>query len=138
MIIPVPDTSRPFCVSIGQVIKKPIREVLIKNRYIDRTFIMPNQKRRQKNIKRKLNIISYMVENKNVLLVDDSIVRGNTAKYIVSMIRKAGAKNIYLASCAPEIKYSNIFGIDIPTQENLIAATRNNEQIATYLGVKTV
>lgn len=135
MIIPVPDTSRPFCVSIGQVIKKPIREVLIKNRYIDRTFIMPNQKRRQKNIKRKLNIISYMVENKNVLLVDDSIVRGNTAKYIVSMIRKAGAKNIYLASCAPEIKYSNIFGIDIPTQENLIAATRNNEQIATYLGV---
>ena len=76
-----------------------------------------------------------MVKNKNVLLVDDSIVRGNTSKYIVSMIRKAGAKNIYLASCAPEIKYSNIYGIDIPTQENLIASKRNNEQIATYLGV---
>ena len=135
MIIPVPDTSRPFCVSIGQVIKKPIREVLIKNRYIDRTFIMPNQKRRQKNIKRKLNIISSMVKNKNVLLVDDSIVRGNTSKYIVSMIRKAGAKKIYFSSCAPEIKYSNIYGIDIPTQENLIASTRTTKEIEKYLCV---
>ena len=135
MIIPVPDTSRPFCVSIAQIIKKPIREVLIKNRYIDRTFIMPNQHRRQKNIKRKLNIISYMVKDKNVLLVDDSIVRGNTSKYIVSMIRKAGAKSIYFASCAPEIKYSNYYGIDIPTQENLIATNRTTLEIADYLKV---
>ena len=134
-IIPVPDTSVTFANGIQEVIKRPLREGFIKNRYIDRTFIMKNKNIIQQNIKRKLSGIQNSFQDKNVLIVDDSIVRGNTSKHLIQMIKKYGCKKIYFASCAPIIKNTNQYGIYIPTQEELISYQRTEEEIRQELQV---
>ena len=108
-IVPVPDTSRIFALGVHNVLKKPYHEALVKNRYIDRTFILGNQNEINKNIKRKLNTVDYLIKNKCVMVVDDSIVRGNTSKYVVSLLKKAGAKKVYIASASPPVCYPNNF-----------------------------
>lgn len=133
LIIPVPDTSRPSAIVMAQHLGIEYCEGLIKNRYISRTFIMPNDITRNMVLKRKHNAIGTIIKNKNVLLVDDSIVRGNTARHIIDLTRNAGAKKIYFASCAPPIKYQNVYGIDIPTRTELIAHNRNLDQIKDYI-----
>ncbi len=140
VIIPVPDTSRPAALKIATLLNKPYREGLIKNRYITRTFIMPNQKIRRQVIKRKFNVIHSEIRGKNILLIDDSIVRGNTAKCLIEIVRQAGAHKVYFASCAPPILYQNVYGIDIPTRKELIAISSNNdsEQIAKNIGADKV
>ena len=135
-IIPVPDTSVTFANGIQEVIKRPLREGFIKNRYIDRTFIMKNKNIIQQNIKRKLSAIKNSFENKNVLIVDDSIVRGNTSKHLIKMIKNYGCKKIYFASCSPIIKNTNKYGIYIPTKEELISYQKKDEdEIRKELGV---
>ncbi len=135
VVMPVPDASRPAAIQIAHDLGIPYREGILKNRFTNRTFILPNNKIRNKFLKRKFNIIRSIVENKNILIVDDSIVRGNTAKHIVSMVRNSGAKNIYFASCSPPLMYQNVYGIDIPTQTELVAYHRNIDEIGKYLGV---
>ena len=134
-IIPVPDTSITFANGIQEIIKRPLREGFIKNRYIDRTFIMKNKNIIQKNIKRKLSAIKNSFENKNVLIVDDSIVRGNTSKHLIQMIKNYGCKKIYFASCSPIVKNTNKYGIYIPTKEELISFQRNEDEIKRELGI---
>ena len=134
-IIPVPDTSITFANGIQEIIKRPLREGFIKNRYIDRTFIMKNKYIIQKNIKRKLSAIRNSFENKNVLIVDDSIVRGNTSKHLIEMIKNFKCKKVYFASCSPIIKNTNRYGIYIPTKEELISYQKNTEEIRRYLNI---
>tara|TARA_A100001015_G_C15031908_1_gene733797 strand:+ start:477 stop:1850 length:1374 start_codon:yes stop_codon:yes gene_type:complete len=134
-IIPVPDTSVTFANGIQEIIKRPLREGFIKNRYIDRTFIMKNKNIIQQNIRRKLSGIRNSFENKNVLIVDDSIVRGNTSKHLIKMIKKYGCKKVYFASCAPIITNTNNYGIYIPTKEELISFQRTQEEIRKELEV---
>ena len=134
-IIPVPDTSVTFATGIHDIIDRPIREGFIKNRYIDRTFIMRNSKIIQKNIKRKLSGIKNVFHDKNVLIVDDSIVRGNTSKHIIKLARTFGAKTVYFASCAPIVKQTNNYGIYIPTQEELVSFGCTEEEIKSKLEV---
>jgi amidophosphoribosyltransferase len=110
------------------------REGLIKNRYIGRTFIMPGQAVRKKSVRQKLNTIGMEFKGKNVLLVDDSIVRGTTSREIVEMARAAGANKVYLASAAPPVRYQNVYGIDMPTQKELIATGRQEDEIAKIIG----
>lgn len=135
VIVPVPETSITFSHGIQDVIKKPIREGFIKNRYIDRTFIMKSKQQIQKNIKRKLTGIPDVFSGKNVLIIDDSIVRGNTSKHIVNIARQHHANKIYLASCSPVIKSPNRFGIYIPTKTELISHGRTEDDIKKELGV---
>ena len=134
VVIPIPDTSRTSAVPLSILLKKKIREGFVKNRYIGRTFIMPGQKARKKSVKQKLNTIKKVFENKSILLVDDSIVRGNTSKQIIQMARDAGAKKVYFASASPPIKYPNVYGIDMPYVEELIAYNRTIEEISTEIG----
>merc|ERR1712176_1015751 len=134
VVIPIPDTSRTSTIETAFCLRKPYREGFQKNRYIARTFIMPGQDARKKTVRLKLNTIRSEFEGKNVLLVDDSIVRGTTSKEIVEMAREAGAKKVYFASAAPPIRYPNIYGIDIPTCTGLIAYKRNEEQISDQIG----
>ena len=135
-IIPIPDTSVTFANGIQEIIKRPLRQGFIKNRYIDRTFIMKNKNIIQQNIRRKLSAIKNSFENKNVLIVDDSIVRGNTSQHVIKMIRKYGCKKIYFASCSPIIKNTNRYGIYIPTKEELISYQKKDEdEIRKELGV---
>ena len=138
VVIPVPDTSRTSALQCAYQLDRPFREGFMKNRYIGRTFIMPGQEKRKKSVRLKLNTIRAEFEGKNVLLVDDSIVRGTTAGEIVQMARDAGAKNVYFSSAAPPIRYPNIYGIDLPTQKELIAFERNEEQIAEKIGCEWV
>jgi amidophosphoribosyltransferase len=138
VVIPVPDTSRTSALQCAYRLDRPFREGFMKNRYIGRTFIMPGQAKRKKSVRLKLNTIRAEFEGKNVLLVDDSIVRGTTAGEIVQMARDAGAKNVYFSSAAPPIRYPNIYGIDLPTQKELIAYERNEEQIAKKIGCEWV
>jgi amidophosphoribosyltransferase len=112
---------------LAQKIGKPYREGFVKNRYVGRTFIMPGQSVRQKSVRQKLNAIGVEFKGRNVLLVDDSIVRGNTSREIVQMAREAGANKVYLASAAPPVRYPNVYGIDMPTPEELIAHGRSIE-----------
>ncbi|GMI46352.1 hypothetical protein TrCOL_g3377 [Triparma columacea] len=133
VVIPIPDTSRTSALQAAYVLGRPFREGFIKNRYIARTFIMPGQKARKKSVRLKLNTINSEFAGKNVLLVDDSIVRGTTATEIVQMARDAGAKKVYFTSAAPPIRYPNIYGIDIPTQHELVAYERTEEEIAAVL-----
>jgi len=134
VVIPIPDTSRTSALQAAYRLDRPFREGFIKNRYIARTFIMPGQETRKKSVRLKLNTIKSEFAGKNVLLVDDSIVRGTTAHEIVQMARDAGARKVYFTSAAPPIRYPNIYGIDIPTQTELIAFQRNEEDIAKKIG----
>ncbi|MDA8597136.1 amidophosphoribosyltransferase [Candidatus Pacebacteria bacterium] len=133
-VMPVPDSGRSATFSIADTLSVPYREGLIKNRYIGRTFIMPGQKIRKKSIRYKLNPIEREIKGKNVLLIDDSIVRGNTSRRIIEMMREAGANKVYFASYAPPIMYPNIYGIDIPTKAELIAARLSVAEIKESLG----
>ena len=133
-VIPIPDTSRDAALEISNVLGVKYREGFIKNRYVGRTFIMPGQGERAKSVKRKLNPIPLEFRNRVVLLVDDSIVRGTTSRQIVQMARDAGARKVYLASAAPPVRYPNIYGIDMPTPEELIAHGRTEEEIERMIG----
>ena len=130
VVMPIPDTSRPSAMELAHHLKKPYREGLIKNRYIGRTFIMPGQATRKKSVRQKLNPIPSEFTGKNVLLVDDSIVRGTTSREIVNIVRESGANKVFLASAAPEVRFPNVYGIDMPTREELIAHNRNAQEIA--------
>jgi amidophosphoribosyltransferase len=134
VVIPIPDTSRTSALQAAYILGRPYREGFIKNRYIARTFIMPGQETRKKSVRLKLNTIKSEFAGRNVLLVDDSVVRGTTATEIIQMARDAGANKVYLTSAAPPIRYPNIYGIDIPTRTELVAYERNEEQIAQILG----
>jgi amidophosphoribosyltransferase len=134
VVIPIPDTSRTAAHSLAQQLGVKYREGMVKNRYIGRTFIMPGQKERQKSVRQKLNTIDLEFAEKNVLLVDDSIVRGTTAREIVQMARQAGAKKVYFASAAPQVRYPNVYGIDIPVPKELIAHERSETEIAQFIG----
>ncbi|HYN61652.1 MAG TPA: amidophosphoribosyltransferase [Rubrivivax sp.] len=134
VVIPIPESSRPSAMQLAQKLGKPYREGFVKNRYVGRTFIMPGQAVRKKSVRQKLNAIGVEFKGRNVLLVDDSIVRGTTSKEIVQMAREAGANKVYMASAAPPVRFPNVYGIDMPTREELIAAGRSIEQIRAYIG----
>ncbi|TPE55579.1 amidophosphoribosyltransferase [Maribrevibacterium harenarium] len=134
VVIPIPDTSRTAALQIAQTLNIPFREGLVKNRYIGRTFIMPGQTVRKKSVRQKLNPVPFEFKDKNVLLVDDSIVRGTTSREIIEMAREAGAKKVYLVSAAPEVRYPNVYGIDMPAAEELIAHDRTVEEICELIG----
>ena len=134
VVIPIPESSRPSAMQLAQRIGKPYREGFVKNRYVGRTFIMPGQGARKKSVRQKLNAIGVEFKGRNVLLVDDSIVRGNTSKEIVQMARDAGARKVYMASAAPPVRYPNVYGIDMPTSEELIAHGRTIEEIRAFIG----
>lgn len=133
-VIPIPETSRDAALEISNVLGVKYREGFVKNRYVGRTFIMPGQKERVKSVRRKLNPIELEFRNRTVLLVDDSIVRGTTSRQIVQMARDAGARKVYLASAAPPVRYPNIYGIDMPAAEELIAHDRTEQQVQDLLG----
>ncbi|MEO8672700.1 MAG: amidophosphoribosyltransferase [Tahibacter sp.] len=133
-VIPIPDTARTAASSLAQSLGLPMREGFVKNRYIGRTFIMPGQSERVKSVRRKLNAVELEFRNKNVLLVDDSIVRGTTSKQIIQMARDAGARKVYFASAAPPVRYPNVYGIDMPAPEELVAHGRSEEEIRELLG----
>ena len=134
VVIPIPESSRPSAMQLAQKIGKPYREGFVKNRYVGRTFIMPGQGMRKKSVRQKLNTIGVEFKGRNVLLVDDSIVRGTTSKEIVQMARDAGARKVYMASAAPPVRYPNVYGIDMPTKEELIAHDRSIEEIRQFIG----
>ena len=138
VVIPIPDTSRPSAVEVAQVLGVKYREGFIKNRYIGRTFIMPGQEERKKSVRQKLNAMAVEFKDKNVLLVDDSIVRGTTSREIVQMARDCGAKKVYFASAAPPVRFANVYGIDMPSRSELIAANRDAKQIAAAIGADEV
>jgi amidophosphoribosyltransferase len=134
VVIPIPDTSRTSAMEMAFALGVKFREGFIKNRYIGRTFIMPGQSERKKSVRQKLNPIELEFKDKNVMLVDDSIVRGTTCREIVQMARDAGAKSVYFASAAPEVRYPNVYGIDMPAKTELIAHDKTVEEIKTLIG----
>ena len=134
VVIPIPDTSRTAAVQVAQHLGVKYREGFIKNRYIGRTFIMPGQAERTQSVRRKLNAIDLEFRNKNVLLVDDSIVRGTTSQQIIRLAREAGARRVYFASAAPPVKHPNVYGIDMPAASELIANGRTVEEINELIG----
>ena len=136
LVVPVPDTSKPVALQISKMINKPYYEAITKNRYINRTFIMDSQNKRKKNIKRKLNVIKGLVYHKNVMIVDDSIVRGNTIKHIIELLKNNEVNKIYIISSSPEIINENKYGIDIPNKEDLISY--NHPNIKEYLQVEDI
>lgn len=162
VVIPVPDTSRVAALELAQRLGLPYREGFVKNRYVGRTFIMPGQQMRKKNVRRKLNAMALEFVDKNVLLVDgaflsflpsspsvhayqivnparsDSIVRGTTSKEIVQMAKDVGAKKVFFASCAPPIRYPNVYGIDMPSRSELVAHDRTTPEIAAEIGADLV
>ncbi len=134
VVIPIPDTSRTAAAQMAQDLGVKFREGFMKNRYIGRTFIMPGQKMRKKSVKQKLNAISLEFSGKNVLLVDDSVVRGTTSEQIIQMARDAGAKKVYFASAAPPVRYPNVYGIDMPAAHELIAHGRSEDEVCAAIG----
>ena len=134
VVIPIPETSCDIALQIAQLIDKPYRQGFVKNRYVGRTFIMPGQQQRKKSVRRKLNAIRSEFKDKNVLLVDDSIVRGTTSEQIIEMARDSGAKKVFMVSAAPEIRFPNVYGIDMPSANELIAHGRDNDQICKQIG----
>ena len=134
VIIPIPESSRPSATQLAHLLGIPYREGFVKNRYVGRTFIMPGQGVRKKSVRQKLNVIASEFKGRNVLLVDDSIVRGTTSREIVQMARDAGARKVYLASAAPPVRYPNVYGIDMPTSAELVAHDRTVEEIRLSIG----
>ncbi|EGU47232.1 amidophosphoribosyltransferase [Vibrio ichthyoenteri ATCC 700023] len=134
VVIPIPETSCDIALQIAQLVDKPYRQGFVKNRYVGRTFIMPGQQQRKKSVRRKLNAIRSEFKDKNVLLVDDSIVRGTTSEQIIEMARDSGAKKVFMVSAAPEIRFPNVYGIDMPSANELIAHGRDNDQICKQIG----
>ncbi len=134
VIIPIPESSRPSATQLAHLLGIPYREGFVKNRYVGRTFIMPGQGVRKKSVRQKLNVIASEFKGRNVLLVDDSIVRGTTSREIVQMARDAGARKVYLASAAPPVRYPNVYGIDMPTADELVAHNRTVEEIREIIG----
>jgi len=134
VVIPIPDTSRTSALQLANKLGVKYREGFIKNRYIGRTFIMPGQQQRKKSVRQKLNAIDLEFKGRNVLLVDDSIVRGTTSKQIIQMARESGARRVYFASAAPPVRYPNVYGIDMPSSEELIAYGRSEEQVCQVIG----
>jgi len=138
VVIPIPDTSRTSAIPLAYRLGVKFREGFVKNRYIGRTFIMPGQEERVKSVRRKLNAIDLEFRGKTVLLVDDSIVRGTTSTQIIQMAREAGAKKVYFASAAPPVRYPNVYGIDMPAANELVAFGRDDEEICKILGADKV
>ena len=134
VVIPIPDTSRTSALELANALGVTFREGFIKNRYIGRTFIMPGQAVRKKSVRQKLNPIPLEFRDKNVLLVDDSIVRGTTSRQIIQMAREAGARKVYFASAAPAVRYPNVYGIDMPTRQELIASDRTDDEVGADIG----
>ncbi|MDC0612340.1 amidophosphoribosyltransferase [Vibrio sp.] len=134
VVIPIPETSNDIALQIAQAIEKPYRQGFVKNRYVGRTFIMPGQQQRVKSVRRKLNAIRSEFKDKNVLLVDDSIVRGTTSEQIVEMARESGANKVFMVSAAPEIRFPNVYGIDMPSVHELIAHGRDVDSICEKIG----
>ncbi|GAD28900.1 amidophosphoribosyltransferase [Photobacterium leiognathi lrivu.4.1] len=134
VVIPIPETSCDSALEIARTLDKPYRQGFVKNRYVGRTFIMPGQQMRRKSVRRKLNAIRSEFKDKSVLLVDDSIVRGTTSEQIIEMAREVGAKKVYLASAAPEIRFPNVYGIDMPSANELIAHGREVDEISNIIG----
>ncbi|MGH8736323.1 MAG: amidophosphoribosyltransferase [Burkholderiales bacterium] len=134
VVIPIPDSSRPSALQLALGLELPYREGFVKNRYIGRTFIMPGHSVRRRSVRQKLNAIAMEFRGKNVLLVDDSIVRGTTSREIVQMAREAGARKVFFASAAPPVRFPNVYGIDMPTRAELIAAHRSEDEVAAELG----
>ncbi|MBT5602435.1 MAG: amidophosphoribosyltransferase [Gammaproteobacteria bacterium] len=135
VIIPIPDTSTTAALPMAHRLGVKYREGLVKNRYVGRTFIMPGQEERHKSVRRKLNTVELEFRGKNVLLVDDSIVRGTTSRQIVQMARDAGATKVYLASAAPPVRFPNVYGIDMPAANEFVAHDQSIDEIAEYIGV---
>jgi amidophosphoribosyltransferase len=134
VVIPIPSTSRVAAQEIATRLGLPYRDALVRNRYVGRTFIMPGQAQRKQSIRRKLNPIPGEFVGKNVLLVDDSIVRGNTIKEIIAMVREQGAKKVYVCSAAPPVRYPNVYGIDMPARSELVANGKTVEELARFIG----
>ena len=134
VVIPIPESSRPSAAQLAQLLGLPYREGFVKNRYVGRTFIMPGQAVRKKSVRQKLNAIASEFKGRNVLLVDDSIVRGTTSQEIVQMARDAGARKVYLASAAPPVRFPNVYGIDMPTSSELVAYNRSVDEVRAIIG----
>ena len=134
VVIPIPDSSTTAALQLAAALKLPYRQGFVKNRYVGRTFIMPNQEERKKSVRRKLNILDLEFKGKNVLLVDDSIVRGTTSKRIIEMAKEAGANKVYFSSAAPPVKFQNLYGIDMAATNELIASGRTDEEVAKEIG----
>ncbi|KAJ1738533.1 amidophosphoribosyltransferase [Coemansia sp. RSA 1821] len=138
VVIPVPDTSRAAALQLSHELGLPYREGFNKNRYVGRTFIMPGQEMRRKNVRRKLNAMPTEFKDLNVLLVDDSIVRGTTSQEIIQMARDVGAKKVYFASAAPAIRFPNVYGIDMPSMKELVASGNSDSDVSAAIGADRV
>jgi amidophosphoribosyltransferase len=134
VVIPIPDSSRTSALEVAHRLGVKYREGFIKNRYIGRTFIMPGQEQRRQSVRRKLNAIDLEFRNQNVLLVDDSVVRGTTSKQIIEMARDAGARRVYFAAASPPVRYPNVYGIDMPAASELVAAGRSDREVQDFIG----
>ena len=134
VVIPIPESSRPSAMELAHILGLPYREGFVKNRYVGRTFIMPGQSVRKKSVRQKLNVIGSEFKGRNVLLVDDSIVRGTTSREIVQMAREAGARKVYMASAAPPVRFPNVYGIDMPTSHELVAHGRTVDEVRESIG----
>jgi amidophosphoribosyltransferase len=134
VVIPIPDSSSTSALEVAHRLGVKYREGFVKNRYIGRTFIMPGREMRERSVRRKLNAIDLEFRGKNVLLVDDSIVRGTTSQQIIEMAREAGSKRVYFASASPPVRYPNVYGIDMPAADELIASGRTDEEVCKLIG----